>query len=239
MLINLLYESSVKINENISIKIPFVRDIYNYGEENYYKICQTLTSVPYDLMVQLDDIGIDYETIDEYILFLTMLENFSKNEDLSIVFNDLDFQKLRVAQNNERKELVMIDENENEIINKIAYYNITDVIRRIHNWKKTINKAGNKEAKKYLIERNRIKQKRANSKRRNSFLDNIIIQLVNTEEFKYSYEECLDVSIYQLNASFQQIQKKKNWEQIMYGVHAKTVDMKQINIEKLHWASAE
>ena len=67
----------------------------------------------------------------------------------------------------------------------------------------------------------------------------IIISLVNTEEFKYNYDTVMDLSIYKLNASWRQIQKKKHWEQTMNGAYFGTVDLNKIDLEKLSWLSPD
>lgn len=236
---SLMRTNQYYINDAISIYVPSCGEIYDYGENEYYRIVQLLTSVPYDLMVQFDDIGVDYETITEFQLFLMMLESFMiQKKDLSIVFGDLNFQTLRMDKNNETGEGIIIDSQNRCVIDKSTQIEISNVIRKIHFWTKNEKKAGNAEAKKYLIERNRLKQKRAAKKPFRSFLDEGIIKMVNTEEFKYNYEQCMDLSIYKFNASLQQIPKKKNWEQTMNGAYFGTVDLSKINMEKIHWMSS-
>lgn len=235
---SLLRTNQYRINDTISIYVPTIGEIYDYGESEYYNIVQLLTSVPYDLMVQFDDMGVDYETINEYQLFIMMIKSFIKNnKDLSIVFGSFDIASLNFSENKKNGEVVLVDKNNNPVIDKLIQYEISNAIRKIHFWAKTDKRAGNEEAKKYLIERNRLKQQRAARKKQESFLDENIIKLVNTEEFKYSYESCMDLSIYEFNASLQQIPKKKNWEQTMAGAYFGTVDLSKLNIDKLHWMS--
>lgn len=235
---SLLRTNQYRINDTISIYVPTIGEIYDYGESEYYNIVQLLTSVPYDLMVQFDDMGVDYETINEYQLFIMMIKSFiMNNKDLSIVFGSFDIASLNFSENKETGEIVLVDKNNNPIIDKLIQYEISNAIRKIHFWTKTDKRAGNEEAKKYLIERNRLKQQRAARKKQESFLDENIIKMVNTEEFKYNYESCMDLSIYKFNASLQQIPKKKNWEQTMTGAYFGTVDLSKLNIDKLHWMS--
>lgn len=235
---SLLRTNQYRINDTISVYVPTIGEIYDYGESEYYNIVQLLTSVPYDLMVQLDDMGIDYETISEYQLFITLIKSFIMNKkDLSIVFGSLDVSSLKFAENTKNGETVLVDANNNPVIDKLIQYEIANAIRKIHFWSKTDKQAGNKEAKDYLIERNRLKQQRAAKKKTGSFLDENIIKMVNTEEFKYDYESCMDLSIYKFNASLQQIPKKKNWEQTITGAYFGTVDLSKLNIDKLHWMS--
>lgn len=227
------------INDDIYIYVPTIGEIYDYGESEYYRVAQLLTSVPYDLMVQFDDMGIDYETITEYQMFLMLLQSFEANEqDLSIVIGGLDIGSLKIAENTQTGEKVMLDSANNCVINRETQVKIANAIRKIHFWTKNERKAGNAEAKKYLIERNRLKQQRAKRKPVPSFLDESIIKMVNTEEFKYNYEQCMDLSIYKFNASLQQIPKKKNWEQTITGAYFGTIDLSKLNIEKIHWMSS-
>ena len=235
---SLLRTNQYRINDTISIYVPTIGEIYDYGESEYYNIVQLLTSVPYDLMVQLDDIGVDYETISEYQLFITLIKSFIINKkDLSIVFGSLDIASLKMAENINTGEIILVDKNKNPVIDQLIQYEIADAIRKIHFWSKTDKHAGNEEAKKYLIERNRLKQQRATKKKKSSFLDENIIKMVNTEEFKYNYESCMDLSIYKFNASLQKIPKKKNWEETITGAYFGTVDLSKLNIDKLHWMS--
>lgn len=235
---SLMRDNQYRIQDGLSIYIPTIGEIYDYDETEYYRVVQLLTAMPYDLMVQFDDIGMDYETITEYQLFLMMLENFKlQRQDMSIVFGSLDLQGLYVAEDADGAR-IMIDSDSNIVINQRTQRQIADILRRIHFLEKNLKKAGNAEAKKYLIERNRLKQKRAAKKQQPSFLDEGIIKLVNTEEFKYNYEQCMDLSIYKFNASLHQIPKKKNWEQTMNGAYFGTVDLSKLNMEKLHWMSA-
>ena len=237
---SLMRTNQYRIDDTISIYVPTIGEIYDYGEDEYYNIVQLLTSVPYDLMVQFDDVGVDYETVTEVQLFFTMLEKLCISKvDLSIIFKDFDIYNYRIAENVNDKEIVMLNpKNMDYKITKEKQVLISNAIRKIHFWKKTESKAGNDEAKEYLIERNRKKQRIAARKGHRSFLDESIIKLVNTEEFKYNYEECMDLSIYKFNASLQQIPKKKNWEQTMNGAYFGTVDLIKLDIEKIHWMSS-
>ena len=49
----------------------------------------------------------------------------------------------------------------------------------------------------------------------------------------------MGLSVYKLNASWRQIQKKKHWDQTMNGVYFGTVDKDKIDWEKISWLSPE
>lgn len=237
---NLLKVRDYPITNKISVHIPTVDEIFDFGDQKYYNMVQSLTSTPFDLMVELDDIGIDYETLTDYQMFILMIQSIAFNEqDTSILFGDLDLCNFKEAEDTTNGEHILWDEENDIKIDQLVALEICNAIRKIHFWEAPIGKAGNAEAKRYLIERNRLKKKRFAKKPYKSFLENMIISLVNTEEFKYDYESVLNLSVYKLNASWRQIQKKKHWEQTMNGAYFGTVDLSKINLEKISWLSPE
>lgn len=237
---NLLKVRNYKVNDKISVHVPTVDEIFDFGDQKYYSIVQTLVATPFDLMVELDDIGIDYETITDYQLFILMMESIAVNEDdTSILFGDLNLKGFQEAVNPQNGEKVLWSKDNDIVIDQMIALEICNAIRKIHFWEAPIGRAGNAEAKRYLIERNRKKKKRLTKKPYKSFLESMIISLVNTEEFPYNYETVMELSVYKLNASWRQIQKKKHWEQTMNGVYFGTVDTTKINLEKINWLSPE
>ena len=117
---------------------------------------------------------------------------------------------------------------------------MTDAIRKINLFEKVKYKPGNESAKKYLLEKERKKQKRNAKKPYEPYLEKLVVALVNTEEFPYNYETCMDLSIYKFNQSFKQIQHKISFNNTMVGVYAGTVDTsKMSNKDILSWISSK
>ena len=86
-----------------------------------------------------------------------------------------------------------------------------------------------------MIKRARIKQKRAAKKPKKSQIEDLIISMVNTEQYKYDYEGTLGLTIYQFHSSVHQIIKKINFDNTMIGCYAGTVDTKKLDQEALNW----
>ena len=70
------------------------------------------------------------------------------------------------------------------------------------------------KAKEYLLERARKKLRRR-KKDRQSPLEELIIALVNTEQFSYTYGSVRDMTIYQFNESLRQIAHKIDYDNRM------------------------
>lgn len=227
--------SSVQIPDTkISIRIPTVGEILE-DEQNYYNIISSLTASPYQYMVQLNDIfHIDYTTITDYDLFKMLFSAYLQS-DLSIIFGDLNISDFGIYRTDSKQDILMSPSSGIEINEKV-YNDLADIIRKINLFEKVNYKPGNESAKKYLLEKERKKQKRNAKKPYEPYLEKLVIALVNTSEFPYDYDSCMDLSIYRFNQSFKQIQHKIAFDKTMIGVYAGTVDTSKLsNKDALTW----
>ena len=96
---SLLIARSISITDFLTVYIPTVGEILSSDDREYYQMVTTLTSSPYDLMVQLDDMGIDYEQITDFELFMLLFQSL-QNKDLSLIFPGLESSLLKPAKNN-------------------------------------------------------------------------------------------------------------------------------------------
>lgn len=230
---SLLYKKSVEVNDHISVVIPTVGQLIE-NEDDYYSNVSVFTAMPIDLMVQLDDIGIDFTEINEYELFLMMF-NGLKGRDTSLLFENLDLNNFDLAVNEENKTLVLYDPVNDITIDRAIYTEIANTFRKILHQEKNRKKPANKEAQDYMIQRERVKQRRKKRKKEDSQLEPLIVAMVNTEQFKYDYDTVLNLSIYQFNESIRQIIYKVDYEHRMSGVYAGTIDTTHMSKEDFNW----
>lgn len=229
----LLYGSSIPVTEQISITVPTVGEILDH-EDDYYAMVSMLTAMPIDFMVQLDDIGVDFTTINDYELFL-ILFNTIREMDTKLIFGDLDMKRFELAKHIESGMPVIYDEADDIVIDRVVQTKIANTLREIHHLEKDVRKPGNQEAKEYLLERARKKLKRRKRRKEKSQLQQLIVAMVNTEQFKYDFRGVRDLTIYQFNESVRQIQHKIDYDNKMHGIYAGTVDPKKINQDELNW----
>lgn len=218
----------IYITDKIYIRIPTVGEVLNQ-EQFYYSMVYHLTMVPYQFMVQLDDIGIDYTTINEWQLFQFIFPQLGQG-NLSLIFGDTNTSDYKKDINSENK-LPILSSHVNGIsgnIDELVYVRIADTLRKIHNLEKVKSKPGNEEAKRYLLEKERKKMKRNAKKPYSPYLEKMVVALVNRPEFKYNYEETMNLSIYKFNQSFKQIQASITFDNTMIGVYAGTVDTSKL-----------
>lgn len=230
---SLLYQRECAINDSIKVVIPTVGEVIDH-ESSYYGLVTLLTAVPMDLAAQLDDAGIDFTTINEWDLFLLLFRGVQM-QDTSLVLGDLDLKPFELAVNNQNGNVVLLDEARDIVIDRAVYERIADMLRRIHHLEKNTKRPANKAAKDYLIKRARDRMKQRRNRELPSQIEPLIIALVNTEQYKYNFEETRNLTIFQFNQCVRQIVKKVHYDNLMHGVYAGTVDTKALSHDDLNW----
>lgn len=70
-----LYEPSLmrgrdfKINDKITIHMPSVGDIIDYGEQKYFQLVYLFCSTSSDYKAQLDSVGVDWQKVSDFEMF--------------------------------------------------------------------------------------------------------------------------------------------------------------------------
>lgn len=232
----LLYADKYKINDNISVKIPLVGEVLD-NEDAYYGVVNSIVSTPYDYMVQLDDIGIDFTKITSFDLFCLLFGSL-KTMDTSLVLGDLDLKKFETAVNNQNGEIVLRNEEDDIIIDRAIHGQMAACLRKILNIPRTEKTPGNEDARIYMLEKARKKQKRmSKQKKPESRLEDYIIALVNSADFPYDYESVRNITIYQFYESLRQIIHKVRYDKTMIGVYAGTVSVDKLPLDERSWIS--
>lgn len=232
---SLLYQTDYRINDYISIHIPTVREIID-NEDDYFGNISCIVATPYDMMVQLDDMNIDFSKISDWDLFCLLFKEL-QTRDTSLLFGDLDLRDFETAINKQNGNVVLLNRKTGAIIDRAIHDQICRFLRDVFRIEKNNKKPANEEARKFMIERARKKLKRLMRQKPKSQLENYIIALVNTQEFPYDYKSVLGLSIYQFYASLYQIVNKIKFDNLMIGVYAGTINTKELNQNELSWIS--
>lgn len=230
---NLLYRTQIEINDKICVLIPTVGEILEC-EDEYYDQVFMLTAMPIDMMVQLDDAGVDFSQINEYELFIMLFEGL-KQRDTSMILGSLDLSGFQPAINEQNGTIVLRDEVNGICIDRAIHGQIAATLRKIHHLEKNIRKPGNGEARDFMIRRAREKLRRKKNRTTDSELESLIVAMVNTEQFRYGFEGVKDLTIYQFNESVHQVINKIDYDNRMHGVYSGTVSVKDLSQDDLNW----
>ena len=228
---SLLNQSSVQITDQLSLRIPTVGEILE-NESAYFSLVSIMTSTPFQYMVQLDDIGIDYTTITDYEMFRLLFPVYAQ-QDTSVIFGDVYLKDIALYHDNSTDLDVLYSPASGIKIDELVYYNMAKAMRQVNCIKYERKKPKGEHTRKYLLEKERrhlknLERMRKGKEFEQSELEKLIVALVNNEKFKYNYESIKTLSIYNFYQSFQQIQHEINFNNVMRGVYAGTIDTSKL-----------
>lgn len=230
---SLLYNREILITDKIKVYVPTVGEVFD-NEDEYFSLVALITATPFEMMAQLDGMGIDFTTISQFELFCLLFSEVKK-KDTSLVFGDLDLSQFQFALNQNNGNILLRDDCQDISIDKSIHHKISKVLREINFFDKNDKVPANEEAKKFLIDRAKVKQRRAMSKLKKSQFEDLILAMVNTSEYHYNFDSTRELSIFQFNASVRQVIKKINYDNTMIGCYAGTVKAKELNPDQLNW----
>lgn len=212
---SLLGRRTYKISNRISVNIPTVRMVRGENEEDesdFWQEVGMFTTSSYDMVVELDDMGLDFTKTSDYMVlviqFLALREEKVKKNVPDLLFEGIDFWKLQVLRENDNT--VFVDENSEIVINEKIYNAISDVLTCVTGHEKPKRIKYDDFLRRRYIEDCRESQKRKRKPKKNrsgGVLDGIILRLVCNANFPYNFETVNDVTLYDLIYSLKQIEK--------------------------------
>lgn len=220
------------INDKIIITPPKIGQIIKHGEEAYYRMIHTLTAIPSDMKSQLDDLGLDYEEVGEFQLFMMMCSTLSP-EETGIIFGDLNLSSLRRIQNPQNGQVVLYNRESGVVIDELIYERIANYLRKLHGLKKKVEHAANKYTKKVLIEEDRRNIQLNKGKPYKSFLRPLISSIKVRQAYTLDY--IMNMGIDEFFDEVERIQIIHNADALLQGCYAGAIDMKKINKKELNW----
>lgn len=230
--LSLYFGEPYTINEHLTIFQPTIDDIVKFGEREYFSVVHTLCAIPSDMKSQLDDIGIDYEQISDFELFMMLIPTLKK-EQTSILFGDVDFQALRPYRNPKNDQIVLADRDTGLVIDMLIYERIVNYLRKVHNLKKKVEHAANRYTKRILIEEDRKNILLNKNKPYQSFL----VPLVSSVKVRMGYTKdyVRKMGIVEFFDDIGRLQIINNADALLRGVYGGMIDTKKINQNDLNW----
>jgi len=243
----LLYTRDFAVSEHLTIHVPTLREVLGCYED-YYSVVSAVISTPSDLMVQLEDMGIDFMKMDDFTLFCIVWYDLQERQRehpdvFRMIFGEFDLSKLTPVRL-EDESTVIQNANGSIRIDSAMHEKLCGFLRAVLCVEKNVRNPANEEARRFMIKMERRKQQRAAREREGgalqlSPLESLIVSAVNTAEFPYTYETVLDLTIFQFNISIRQINNKIRFDNLMIGCYAGTVKAKELSNQELNWMAPQ
>ena len=220
------------INDKISILQPNLREILNFGERQYFSVIQTFCSTSSNLKSQLADAGIDWETVEDFQMFMMLAPSLNR-EQTYLVFGDMDLSKFKIFENKKNGEPVMVDQDNDIIIDRLIYMRIVEYLRKVHGLTRAHDVTKSKFVHDMAIEMEREEMETNAKKPYKSFLWPLISSVKARQGYTKQY--ILDMQIYELVHEANRLQIIVQSDALLQGSYSGMVDTKKIPKESFNW----
>lgn len=220
------------INDYITITIPKIGQLVQYGEREYYSMLQTVTAIPSEMKSQLWDMGIDWTQITDFQLFMMLAPTLPQSKT-SILFGDFDFQALRPFENRQNDTVVLYNPETEAIIDELAYGKISAYLCSAHNLTKKVEKAANEYTKKFMIDEDRQKIAYNQKQPYKSFLRPLISAVKCRMGYTLDYVK--NMGLYEFMDDLSRLQVIVNTDALLSGMYSGMIDTKKINKKEFDW----
>lgn len=229
--------NDVKIASGIVLKQPTIGDIASYNEAEYFSMAQTLCATPSSMKVALDDMKLDYMKVDDFQLFMMLCSSLTPDKTRPLL-GDLDLTKFKPYSWYDTEEVVLangeVDEYGNPVvINAIIYEVLVTYIRKMHGFKKQVDKAGNAITRKVLIDEDRKAAERNKNKPYKSFLVPLVSSLQGRQG--YTKEYICNMGLYEFMNQINRVQIIVQADAALGGMYSGFVDTKRMDKTVLDW----
>ena len=229
--------SDIKIANGITLYQPTIGEIANYNEAEYFSVAQTLCATPSSMKVALDDMNLDYMQIEDFQLFMMLCQSLTPDKTKPLL-GDLDLTKFKPHPFGKDEEVVLFNGEYNEdgepiIISPIVYEVLVTYIRKMHNFKKQVDKAGNAITRKVLIDEDRKNAERNKDKPYKSFLVPLVSSLQGRQG--YTKEYICNMGLYEFMNQINRVQIIVQADAALGGMYSGFVDTKKMDKTVLDW----
>ena len=229
--------SDIKIANGITLFQPTIGQIANYDEAEYFSIAQTICATPSSMKVTLDDMGLDYMQIEDFQLFMMLCQSLTPDKT-KLLLGDLDLTKFKPYSDRETEEVFLANGEFDEdgkpiVINEIIYEILTTYIRKMHGFKKQVDKAGNAITRKILIDDERKTAERNKDKPYKSFLVPLVSSLQGRQG--YTKEHICNMGLYEFMNQINRVQIIVQADAALGGMYSGFVDTKKMDKTVLDW----
>lgn len=229
----LLVKREVKVCDGITVKVPSVYAILDYGEFEYFAMLRAFTATSSDMKSQLWDLGLDWEKIGDFELF-SILTKTLEPEETSLLCGDLDFSKF-VAYRDESGQLEMVNPEDGTEIDETKFRLISSAICKMHGIKQTHEKAFNKSTKMFMIREERERIEKAKNEPYKPWLIPLVSAMSVYSGFKYKPSELDQCGIYEFMDAVKHAQIYVQSTALLQGSMSGMIDTSKIDRNQFDW----
>lgn len=234
----LLAGEDIPLRKDFKVRHPKVSEISIFKEEKYMNLISFFCVKSYDLLVELDDIGIRWEDLSNYETFLMLFNKETHKEYFDWIFKgDYNFYLIQ----NENEELVLFDPDNFIIYDKLLHEEVSSFLRKI-NFLSLQNEfaPANEFARQLVVDQKRKEKERASRKnlKQKPYLLDIVSFVTWNNTSGMGYTDILNLSIWQLHDGYRRLLKTDNYKNIMSAYYSGNIKREDINFNAIDWTGS-
>lgn len=233
---------SYHVVEGITINQPTIGEIIDFGERKFWHLIHCFTCNPTSMRIALWEAGEDWNKMDDFVLFMTLVTQVKK-EETQILFGDLDFTKFQCLQDDESKEFFMINiDNPLITIDRHIYDILVSYLRMVFNANPKVEKIKGKYAKQVVIDAEKADLEaklkiNENNLWNESTLFPLLSAVTNHAGFQYNLQEVQKLTFFQFMDAVKRIRVIDSSNALLSGIYSGMLDTSKMkNLDKdLDW----
>lgn len=234
--LNAFLEQDFVMCDKFEIHNPTIDEIRKYGEQKYWQEISIITATPADEKLYLYSLGIDYNTVQDWQLFILLCQD--KLLPSCLMLPNINFKDCECCA--EEDSVFLYDNTNNLVITEEDYLKLTTYLRQAHGLKKNEKKDGNEHTRKWRLQREleRLEREIKSGKQKvfHSQLKTYISTLTNLEGFKYDWYTVRNLPINVFIDSLFRLQVIDRAKSLNQGLYSGNIDYKKMkNKEEFNW----
>ena len=150
--LKLYFGEPFSVSDQIHIECPTIKQIVEFGEQEYYSVVHTLCSTSSDFKSVLWDMGLDWEEISDFDMFIMLAPSLTQDKT-KLLLGDVDLSKMKVYPHPENEgEVILADKESGIVIDSYIQAKLSEYIRQMHGLTKNVERAKNKRTKRVMLE---------------------------------------------------------------------------------------
>lgn len=232
--LKLYMSNDVKIANGVILRVPTIGEIVEYGEAAYFSMAQTLCATPSSMKVQLADMKpnpLDWMKVKDFELFMMLCQALPQSTTKPLL-GDLNLQSLKPYPFGEN-EVALFNEDHTIVINEIIYEILVTYIRKMHGFKKQVDKAKNEITRMVLIDDERKAAQRNKDKPYKSFLKSVISSIKC--RMGYTMDYIKNMGIYEIMDDLNRLNVIIQADAALSGCYSGFCDTSKMDKKILDW----
>ena len=246
-LLRLYFDEPFHVTKDITIYVPTVQDIINFGEDEFWSVVNIFIANTTTFRLPLWEAGIDWNKISDFQLFGMLVKHVEPSKS-SILFGDIDFTKFEMLAREPvvdesadpnlevSPELILYSDEQDIVITEEDYNLIALYIRTMFGMFPKVEKAKGKATKQAIIDEDKMnRENKKDDDDSSSILLPLISSCLNHPGFKYKKNELREVGIVEFMDSVQRLQVYESTTALLKGIYSGMVDAKDIDAEEFNF----